>query len=106
MPQDTEQIINSLSVQRRTKIEQRAKELVEEHMTLQELRKAQKSTQANMAEKLGIGQDSVSRLENRTDLHLSTLGNYIEAIGGNLKLVAEFPDRSPVTIDALSDLND
>ena len=106
MTRDTEQIIQNLSPQRRAKIERRAKELLNEHMTLQEIRKARKLTQEHMAEVLGIGQDSVSRLEKRTDLHLSTLNNYIEAMGGKLKLVAEFPDRSPITIDTLADLID
>lgn len=106
MPKDTEQIIQNLSPQRRAKIERRAKELLDEHMTLQEIRKAQKLTQEHMAEVLGIGQDSVSRLEKRTDLHLSTLDNYISAMGGKLKLVAEFPNRSPITIEKLTDLED
>lgn len=53
MPQDTEQIIQNLSPQRRAKIEQRARELLEEQMTLQEIRKARKSTQEHKTEILG-----------------------------------------------------
>ena len=49
-----------------------------------------------MARALGITQDSVSRLERRSDLLLSTLRNTVQAMGGNLSLVAEFPDRAPV----------
>jgi transcriptional regulator with XRE-family HTH domain len=106
MPQDSELFLQNLSPQRRAKIEQRAKELLGEHLTLQEIRKAQKLTQEHLAQILGVGQDSISRLENRTDLHLSTLNNYIEALGGKLKLIAEFPDLPPITIHSLTDLTD
>jgi len=55
-----------------------------------------------MVETLGIGQDGVSRLEKRSDLLLSTLRTYIEAMGGQLSLIAEFPDREPVTLFGLA----
>ncbi|MEH2294166.1 XRE family transcriptional regulator [Nostoc sp.] len=90
----------------RAKIEARAQELIAENMTLQDMRKANKLTQESMAELLGIRQDSVSRLEKRTDLLLSTLRSYVKAMGGELKLVAEFPDRPPVIISALGELDD
>jgi hypothetical protein len=48
-------------------------------------------------------QDSVSRLEKRSDLLLSTLRRTVEAMGGNLSLVAEFPDRAPVVLSELSE---
>lgn len=56
-----------------------------------------------MAELLGIGQDSVSRLEKRSDLLLSTLRSYVAAMGGRLRLIAEFPDRPAVDISSLSE---
>jgi transcriptional regulator with XRE-family HTH domain len=62
-------------------------------MTLQELRQARKLTQVRMAKTLGISQDGVSRLKKRSDLLLSTLRKSVEAMGGNLSLVAEFPDH-------------
>jgi hypothetical protein len=46
-----------------------------------------------MAEMLDIGQDSVSRLEQRSDLLLSTLRSYVNAMGGSLQLTVRFPDR-------------
>jgi hypothetical protein len=55
---------------------------------------------------LGMEQENVSRLESRTDLLLSTLRSYVAAMSGNLKLVAEFPDRAPVTLANYSDLAD
>jgi hypothetical protein len=56
--------------------------------TLQELRHAHKLTQKRMAEVLGSGQDSVSRLERRSDLLISTLRGYVEAMGGRLSQIA------------------
>ncbi len=105
MPKELDEIMRELPPERRERIEKRAKQLIDEHMTLQDIRKARKLTQERMAQILGIGQDSVSRLEKRTDLHLSTLSNYINAMGGSLKLVAEFPDRAPVILDGLAELD-
>ena len=73
----------------------RAAELLAEEMTLCELRKARKLTQVRVAKKLRITQDSVSRLEKRSDLLLSTLRKTVKAMGGNLSLVAEFPGPCP-----------
>jgi transcriptional regulator with XRE-family HTH domain len=72
-------------------------------MTLRELRKARKLTQVRMAKKLGITPDSVSRLEQRSDLLLSTLRKTVEAMGGHPSLIAEFPDRAPVVLSGISD---
>jgi hypothetical protein len=57
-----------------------------------------------MGKQLGVGQDTICKLEKRTDLLLSTLANYIEALGGNLKLVAEFPEKKAVVLKGLVDL--
>ena len=92
------QKMKSLSAGRRKKIEARALALIAEEMTLQELRRARKITQVRLAKTLGISQDGVSRLEKRSDLLLSTLRKSVEAMGGNLSLVAEFPDREPVIL--------
>jgi DNA-binding XRE family transcriptional regulator len=98
-----ERIRKGLSPARRKKIDARAAQLIAEEMTLQELRQARKLTQVRMAKTLGITQDGVSRLEKRSDLLLSTLRKAIEAMGGNLSLVAEFPDRDPVVLSGISD---
>jgi transcriptional regulator with XRE-family HTH domain len=63
-----------------------------EVMTLYQLRKARKLTQVNLAKALKINQGAVSTLEKRTDIYLSTLRNYIKALGGNLRITAEFPE--------------
>jgi DNA-binding XRE family transcriptional regulator len=87
----------------RKKVEARAAALAAEEMTLRELRHARKLTQVRMAKALGITQDSVSRLEKRSDLLLSTLRKTVKAMGGNLSLVAEFPDRPPVVLSGISE---
>ena len=95
--------IKKKSPSQRKKVEARAAELIAEEMTLRDLRKARALTQARMAEQLGITQDGVSRLEKRSDLLLSTLRKTVEAMGGSLSLVAEFPDRAPVVLTGISE---
>jgi len=98
-----ERVRKALSPVRRKRIAARAAQLVAEEMTLQELRQARKLTQVRMAKALGITQDGVSRLEKRSDLLLSTLRKTVEALGGRLSLVAEFPDRGPVVLSGITD---
>jgi len=95
--------IKKLSPAQRKKVEARADELIAEEMTLRELRHARKLTQVRMAKTLGITQDSVSRLEKRSDLLLSTLRKTVQAMGGSLSLVAEFPDLAPVVLSGLAE---
>ena len=95
--------IKKLNPLQRKRVETRAAELIAEEMTLRELRRARKLTQVSMAKALGITQDSVSRLEKRSDLLLSTLRKTIQAMGGNLSLIAEFPDRAPVVLSGIAE---
>lgn len=85
------------------RVSARTTELIEEEITLRDLRQAERLTQGRVAELMGVEQENVSRLERRADLLLSTLSGYVAAMGGKLRLVAEFPDRKPVTI-ALGDI--
>ncbi len=87
----------ALPAQRRERVEKRAMELA----TLKDLRVAAEQTQENLAEVLGVGQDTISRLEKRSDMLLSTLRHYVESMGGKLELVAQFPNRPPVVIEHL-----
>jgi transcriptional regulator with XRE-family HTH domain len=73
---------------------------------LQDLRKAMNRTQVELARALNVGQDTVSRYEQRSDMLLSTLKDYVEAMGGELDSVGRFPYRRPVRIKALRDLSD
>ena len=99
-----DEFIDQFSAEDRAKIELRAKQLIAEELTLRDLRKARDLTQVQISRMLGIGQEHVSRLEQRTDMLLSTLTSYVEAMGGNLKLVVEFPDRAPVVLTSLADV--
>ncbi len=83
----------SLSKKRRKAIEARAAEILSEEMTLQELRKARDRSQEATAEALGLKQAAVSRLENRDDMRISTLRQYVEALGGDLEFYARFKER-------------
>ena len=100
-----DEVMARLSPERRALIEARAQELIEEVMTLRDLRTAQQLTQERVAAILGVEQDSVSRMERRADMLLSTMSGYVEAMGGKLRLIAEFPNRKPYTVK-LGDLTE
>lgn len=97
--------LKKLAPSRQRKIKSRAKELAAEEMTLRDLRKALELTQADLSSKLHMKQEAVSRLERRSDLLLSTLMSYIEAMGGELNLTAIFPNRPPVKISGFKDID-
>jgi transcriptional regulator with XRE-family HTH domain len=99
-----EQKLNEISPERRKKIRARTRELVAREMSLQELRHAVNKTQKTVARTLNMGQDGISRLEKRSDLLLSTLRNYVEAVGGSLTLVAQFPDKEPIAIGGFGEI--
>jgi DNA-binding XRE family transcriptional regulator len=103
MAKKLDQIMAALPAKRRGKIEARAAELAAELTTLRDLRRAVAQTQEELAATLGVGQDTISRLEKRSDMLLSTLRRYVEAMGGKLELVAKFPDRPPLVIDHLAE---
>lgn len=96
-------VMKKFTPEQRLQVEARAAELIEEELTLRDLRQAQHLTQERMAELMGVEQENVSRLERRADLLLSTLSSYVAAMGGKLRLVAEFPNRHSVAI-ALADI--
>ena len=102
MARTLDEVISGLPLDQQQEIEARAAQLIEEEMTLRDLRKAHELTQTRIAEALHISQDGVSRIETRSDFLLSTLRSYVEAMGGKLRLIAEFPDRRPVTISGLN----
>jgi len=105
MARNVNDIIKSLPASRRHKIEKRAEALIAEEMTLQELRRARAMTQVRLAKNLGVAQKQVSEIEKRTDMHISTLRRSIEAMGGKLSLVAEFPDRKPVVLSGIASID-
>ena len=74
-------------------------------MNLAEVRRALKLSQEEIAQTLQVGQGSVAKIEKRTDMYVSTLRRFIEAMGGELEIVARFADHS-VKIRNFSDLSE
>ena len=95
--------LTALDPARQARIKAETERLQAECMTMQDLRKAREMTQVRVAEILGKSQVTVAQMEKRTDVMLSTLRSYIEAMGGQLDLVVRFPDREPVVLQGLSD---
>lgn len=96
-----EDVVASLPKGRQKAIEARGAELlarVKQRMTLGELRKGRKLSQAKMADALGIGQMQISRLEQRKDPRLSTVQRTVAAMGGSLTMIVTFPDQGPVIL--------
>jgi transcriptional regulator with XRE-family HTH domain len=77
-----------------------------QRMALDELRNAKQLTQADMAELLDVPQSSISRIEQRADMYLSTLRNYVQAMGGILQIQAIFPEGGAVVISRFGDYED
>ena len=96
-------IIKNLSPSQRKKVEARAAHLIAEEMTLQELRRARKLSQAREGTRYRAG--SVSKIEQRADLMISTSRKTVEAMGGRLCLVAEFPDSEPVILSGIAEVS-
>ena len=93
MARNFKELRNALSPEARVRVEKRVAQAIQE-MPLDQLRKARNLTQVAVAQKLKIDQGSVSKLEGRSDMYLSTLREYIEALGGHLEVRADFPDGS------------
>lgn len=96
--------LNKLPAARKKKVIKRSEELIAQEMTLRDLRKALNLTQVDICAKLHMKQESISRLERRSDLLLSTLVSYIKAMGGELRLTAKFPNRPPVNLIGFEDI--
>lgn len=103
MPRNVNDIISKLSPTQRKRVETRAAQLIAEEMTLRQLRQACKLTQQKVARSLRIGQEGVSKIERRSDLLISTLRDFVQAMGGQLSLVVEFPDREPVILSGIAE---
>jgi transcriptional regulator with XRE-family HTH domain len=97
MARKLDDVMAALPKERQQRVEARVMELA----TLKDLRLAAQQTQEQLAATLGVGQDTISRLEKRSDMLLSTLRHYVESMGGKLELVAQFPNRPPMVIEHL-----
>ena len=88
-------LLQALPQERLQRIEERAQEMLLE-MALQDLRQKRHLTQQQLAERLNLQQAAISKMENQSDMHVGTLQRIIAAMGGTLKLVAQFPDEEIV----------
>jgi DNA-binding XRE family transcriptional regulator len=87
---------------RQRRIKARAGELIAEEMALRDMRKSRALTQEQVAKRLGGKQVYVSRLEGRSDVKVSTLRDYVRAIGGELQLMVTFPEGTKAKIKDLA----
>ncbi len=100
-----DEILSSFSTERKERIKLRATEIIMEEYALRDMRKARHITQEQVAEKLGGKQVYISRLEKRSDVKLSTLRDYIRAIGGDLQLMVTFPEGQSMTLKDIGSLS-
>jgi transcriptional regulator with XRE-family HTH domain len=77
---------------------------LERDLSLAELRRARAMTQDQLAADLNVGQAAIAKLERRTDMYLSTLRRFVEAMGGELEITARFPDQHPVRLRGIGEL--
>ena len=104
MGRSLDEVLASLPEKRRQRVEARAQELMDEVESLGELRRVAGKAQVDIASALKIKQPSVSKIEKQTDMYLSTLRSYIEAVGGQLELVVRLPSHAPLRLHRLGDV--
>jgi hypothetical protein len=103
MGRNLNQVLADLPADRRARIDARYREMKAEIESLRELRQVAGKAQADIATALKIKQPSVSKIEKQTDMYLSTLRSYVQAIGGELDLVVRLPERPALRLQHLSD---
>src|SRR5438876_2229483 len=98
------EVLDALPKGRRERIHARYRELHDEVECLKELREAAGKAQADIAAALKIKQPSISKIERQTDMYLSTLRRYVEAIGGELDVIVRFPSRPALRLRRLGEM--
>ena len=104
MGRTRQEIMAGLPAERRAKIEARAAELHDEVEGLKALRLLTERSQEQIAQSLGVKQPSVAKIEQQTDLYLSTLRRFVEAAGGKLELRVELPGKGVLHLTGLGEL--
>jgi DNA-binding XRE family transcriptional regulator len=104
MGRTLDEMMDVLPRQRRARIDARYRQLKDEVESLKELRKAVGKAQADIAASLKIKQPSVSKIEKQTDMYISTLRSYVEAIGGELDIVVRLPARRAMRLRRLGEV--
>ncbi|PIE03244.1 MAG: transcriptional regulator [Acidobacteria bacterium] len=101
MAKSFKELQNKRSPESRMRVQQLVDDL-KNSLPLQGLRQARQLTQLDLAKEMGTSQTNISKIEKRTDMHLSTLRRYIHALGGELRIIAHFPDGD-IPIDYFSE---
>lgn len=86
-------LLDGMSEERKDRIQKMTEQLVNE-VDLYELRKAKELTQQQLASELNQSQAAISKLENQSDMYISTLRRFLSALGADLKIIAQFPDKA------------
>jgi transcriptional regulator with XRE-family HTH domain len=97
-------LIAAMPPERQERIRRGTEELIAE-MPLHELRRARELSQEHLAREMNQSQSAISRLERRTDMYLSTMRRYVRALGGELEVIARFPEGS-VRVDQFTALGE
>ena len=97
-----EEVMKKLPPERQKRIRAQADKYIQEYETLQELRKQLDLTQTDVAENMGVKQVSISNLEKRSDMLISTLKSYVEAMGCELEMFIKTPEKKQVKIGDLT----
>lgn len=106
MGRTLEDVMASLPADQLAEIEVRYQEMLREIEGLAELRRLAGKAQADVARALDIKQPSISKIEHQADMYISTLRDYVEALGGRLDIVVTLPGHPPLRLDGLGDLRD
>jgi hypothetical protein len=104
MGRTLDQVLDSLPSERRARIEERAEGLRMEVEGLKDLRLLAEQSQEQLAKALGVKQPSVHKIEHQTDLYLSTLRRFVEAVGGTLELRVSLPGKGVISLTGIGDL--
>jgi transcriptional regulator with XRE-family HTH domain len=96
-------LLESMPVERRSKIAAKTR-MLKQQMALRELRQALDLTQEELASSLKINQAAISKFENQSDIYISTLRRILSAMGGDLRIIAHFPEGD-VLINQFGDLH-
>ena len=96
-------MMDGLEPDRRALIGARAEEIHQEYLTLKKLRSHMELTRTALARNMGVAQATIAQLEQRNDIHVSTLWKYVEALGGTLSIIADMPGQGLVPLTGLGD---
>lgn len=106
MGRTLEEVMAALPADQLAEIEARYQEMLREIEGLGALRRIAGKAQADIARALDIKQPSISKIEHQADMYISTLRDYVEALGGRLDIVVTLPGHPPLRLDGLGDLRE